>query len=354
MRWVWPVVVAGSACAADEPKAVPAAGEGGGKPTAAVAPAAGVAVAAEERITWPDLLWLSNGSVRVGVSAEAGRVWAFERAVDGESRQLLWHNTAAALANDREADRYSNIGGDKVWPALQAMWARFTPSGGGWPPDGTIDGEPWTVLEQSDRHVVLASRVNTHLGARVVRRVDLAGDGPQVRITNRVERVAGSALPLHVWTVSQVHSPPVVLLDVAANQPPSEVNRWLDFGSREKVKPFVTELEVDGAAAIAYRYDPKGARKIGTFGRWIAGVWDDVMWVQVGSYDPAGSYPDRSNVQVYSDGNYTELELLSPQQHPQPGDAIEFTVTWVLLDRPADADTAALVRLAREAAAGVK
>jgi hypothetical protein len=300
-----------------------------------------------ETVVHKDTIVLTNGAIELGVSASVGRIVHVSRA---GGPNLLWVSPLAAANEAQAKDQWVNWGGDKPWPAVQSLWPRFVPSGNQWPPDRIIDGQAWTILEQGDRHLVMQSPVNPDLQARVTRRIVLDDEGPGVRIHNSMERVGSSPIPLLIWTVSQVPHPAYTLLAIAADRPESERDRpVLHFGKAREAQERV-ELH-DNAAR--FNVTRERSLKVGTFGTWVAGVWEDVAFAQYAHYDPAGSYPDRSNSQVYCDGNYVELELLSPQQHLQPGQKLDFEVRWRLLDLPAGmaADTAAVVRLI-EAAAG--
>jgi hypothetical protein len=184
-------------------------------------------------------------------------------------------------------------------------------------------------VDQSDRRVVIESPVAPTLGVRVRRTIEVVPDSPRVRIVNVIERVEANVFPVHIWTVTQVHSPPLTLLDVAADR----VDRsrvWVPFGEVRHHEPFVEVIGED--VAIAYLPRPDRGRKVGTLGRWVAGVYDSGdAFLQATHYIPRGAYPDASSAQVYSDGNYTELELLSEFVHLQPGETLENRVLWELV-----------------------
>ena len=291
--------------------------------------------------THADAIALTNGQVDIAVSPDVGRIVAFGR-TGGDN--LLWVPAQKAIDDARAKDQWANFGGDKVWPALQAIWPRFVPSGGGWPPDRIIDGQPWTVLDQSDRHVTIQSRINPDLNAKVTRRIELVADQPAVRITNTLERVGPSVLPVMIWTVSNVPHPDYTLMALAADRPANERDHpFVRFSNKKDIDNRVEILD----GAVRFNVTTERSLKTGTLGPWVAGVWPDTIFAQYTTFDPAGSYPDRSCSQVYCDGNYVELELLSPQRHLQPGESMTLDVTWRLLTAPADAgitDTAAVIR----------
>jgi hypothetical protein len=223
---------------------------------------------------------------------------------------------------------YFNYGGDKLWPTVQALWGRAF-GGGNWPPDGVIDGEPWTVVERGARHVMLRSAVSPDLGVVAERRIELVEDRPAVHLRNRLTRVQRNPFPVHLWTVTQVQTPPAVMLDVAADRPAVQ-GLWDPFGKPQAFAPDNPQV-LGEKAALYWQLNPGEHRKVGTFGRWVAGLYPDLIFLQQTTFDPQGAYPDRSSAQVYNDANLTELELLSPMVHLQPGQTLENHVVWQLL-----------------------
>ncbi len=297
--------------------------------------------AAAEEVAFDDSVWLSHDAAKLAVSLKVGRIVHFGRT---GGANLLWVSPTQDAAAAQAKGEWVNWGGDKVWPAFQGMWPQFVPNGKNWPPDGVIDGQPWTLGDRGERHVSLQSAVNPHLQARVSRRIELDAAAAQVRMINALERVASSPLPVMVWSVTQVRHPRYVLMEVAVDRPASEADRpWHRMGG--ETDWLAGQVQPVGDGAIRVATSGEQSMKVGTLGRWIAGVWDDAILLQIGSYDPAASYPDRSSVQVYCDGNYAELELLGPQAHPKAGERIEQPVTWRLLDKSADMDEMAVLKL---------
>jgi hypothetical protein len=91
------------------------------------------------------------------------------------------------------------------------------------------------------------------------------------------------------------------------------------------------------------------SRKIGTYGRWIAGVYEDKIFIEATGYTPSAMYPDMANVEVYTEPRYVELELLSPEKQLKRGEALSNDVTWQLIEKPKDATPEDVVRLIRGA-----
>lgn len=320
----------------------------------AAAPAAAPA-AASERLAFDDAVVIDNGHVRLAVSPSMGRIVRFGRASaasEVDRGNLLWVNTRAGYDSpfvSARGQRYHNPGGDKLWPTVQALWERAY-GNKEWPPDGVIDGQPWRVVHLSARRVTMESPVSPHLGVQVRRVIELPPDAAEVRITNTINRVKANPFPVHAWTITQVPAPQAALLGVAAERaegsPP-----WIPMmGKPEEFERFVELLE--GERAVVLRPASGSGQKLGTFGRWVAGVYEDYVFLQSTDYDPAAAYPDGSSVQVYSQpGDYIELELLSRFVHLRPGEALENRVVWRLLDKPATASLQDVQRLIDEALA---
>ncbi len=294
--------------------------------------------------TFPDAVRLSNGTIDVAVAPSVGRIVHFGPA---GGRNLLWLNTVAGADEKYEAHgrSYSNIGGDKLWPTVQTLWPQAY-GGGPWPPDGIIDGGPWWLVERSDRHVVIESRRSPHLGVVVRREVRLPDRGASLTIINRTTRVADSPFGVTNWTVTQTQRPRYVLLD--AGRPTGPPGPWIGMSEARKLDDLVKTIE--DAQAVAWTPTQSGGAKIGALGAWVAGVYNDVIFLQRTRFDPAAEYPDGSSVQVYSDDNYTELELLSPFVPLDVGSTLTNTVTWSLLPLSQPVEPEEASRRIREAA----
>lgn len=296
------------------------------------------------RLTFADTVTLGNGHVEVGVAPGVGRIVRFAPA-GGEN--VLWVAPAGAYDHPFVAygRTYVNVGGDKVWPTVQALWPRAY-GGGDWPPEAAIDGSPWTLVEHSPGRIVIESPVSPALGVRVRRTIALPANAPRVEITNELTRVKPSVFPVHLWTVTQAVPPAAVMLDIAADR--AAAPPFVHLSDPAAVAPHLATVADD--EAVRWRLDQVGDAKLGTLGRWVAALYPDTIFLQSTGFDPRAAYPDASSVQVYSSGDYTELELLSPFVHLQPGQTLTNRVTWQLLPRPADASPESLHRLLDDAA----
>lgn len=281
--------------------------------------------APQERIVFEDQIMLQNGHVHVAVSPRAGRIVAFGPA---GGRNLLWINTPPGdTPYQRDGRPYINFGGDKIWPLVQSLWPRAY-SGPDWPPEGVLDGQPWELVDHGKHHVVMQSPLSPHLGIRIHREIRLSPVQGRVVIHNRLIQEQPTLYPVTIWSISQVYAPPFSLLDIAPDRPIEQP--WVKLSNTlasDRVQV------ADDRSWVRFDYVAGEGQKIGTLGHWVAGAWEDYVFIQTTHYDPTAAYLDGSSIQVYYDENYLELELLSPSRHLQPGQSLANTVNWWLIPR---------------------
>ncbi len=282
----------------------------------------------DSKVILPDTVYLANDKVRVGVSPHTGRIVDFGLAEGG--RNLIWLDAREidALRMADGGERYYNLGGDKLWPAPQLMWEEVT-GHDSWPPDEVIDGQPWALLACDATSLIIESRPSPSYDIVVRRRIDLMADDAQIRITNTFRRIAVNPFPVCIWSVTQVQQPRWIILDIAEDRPlPSETVRPLGVFSNERTAGF---FETHDGRAVVWRPHGQPDAKLGTFGRSIAAVYDDVIFLQQSQFDPHGAYLEASSIQAYHTVDYCELEVLSPLVQLAPGEELQNTVMWTLI-----------------------
>lgn len=309
----------------------------------------------EVPLAFSDEIRLDTPAVKLGISPEVGRIVSL--AVPGGA-ELLWRNCETALVTARETNAWLNYGGDKLWPTQQCNWRQVHDRT--WPPDRTLDGSPWQVLQSGKNRLVVQSPISPDLNVRFRREIIVDEVEAKVTINNTVEQTARSPFPVFIWSVTQIRPPEFCLLDVAPEQPfPEKL-----FILMSKDVPVVT-LTGDNRALHLPPLVGKSI-KVGTLGRWLAAVYPDCILLQFAAYDPAACYSERANMEVFWNAktgttptvenwptgpwnqDYVELEPVSPLKHLQPGETIDYTVTWRILPRPADATEDQLVEICRQ------
>lgn len=279
------------------------------------------------KITFEDAVKIDNGVVRLAVSPSVGRVVEFGYV--GQPN-LVWINTQDIYDTPPGPDTYYNIGGDKLWVAPQALW-KSAVGHDAWPPEGVIDGAAWTLVEQKRDSITIQSAESPDYGVVVRRTFRLPPSTSQAVITNQVVRLRANPHPLQLWTVTQVTEPDAAVLDIAKDGPemPSTFISMTDE-TPEKIKGHVRLIGEGGA--VEWTQTGGTPAKLGTLGRWVAGVYDSVVFRQSTKFDPNAAYPEASSVQVYRADQYIELELLSPLIQLAPGESMSNTVTWALIE----------------------
>jgi hypothetical protein len=289
----------------------------------------------------PDTVWLENAFARVGVSPSMGRVtWFGLRG--GEN--LLWINPETLeTPPDGDPRTWVNYGGDKTWIGPQNSWRYFLPHGRQWPPDGHHDGAAWEVAERDARGLTLVSPVSPWPGLQIRRTLALAADAPRLVIDAELTAERdGTPMPAQVWNVTQVRTPSVAVLDRRGllDTPIPWVNMSTERPRME------AEVQIRGASV---HWEPSfvgGGRKFGTLGRWLAARIGDVAFTQSTGFNPEGLYPENTNLQLFAEDRYIELETLSPAARIRAGHPLRHRVVWELRALPegeADAAWAALI-----------
>jgi hypothetical protein len=282
---------------------------------------------------------IRNASMEVVVSPRTGRIIGLTP-VGGEN--VLWLGKAPDDGDLEKAEQvWSNYGGDKVWISPQPLWKDIM--GRGWPPDTATDGRPWTVTKATQREVIMESALSAYHGVKVTRSVRLPDETATLEQEIEIRRVKANPWPLNVWTVSQVRLPECCMLDMSG-RPGSAP--YL-FG-RDRVPGRLAPLA--RSEALQYAWSSEKSGKVGTYGRWVAAVYEDRVLAEYIRFDPEGEYRDGSNCQIFVEaGKFMELELLSPTESPEVGGAVTARIVWKLLDRPKGADCASLVETIRDA-----
>lgn len=197
------------------------------------------------------------------------------------------------------------------------------------------EGQAWTLIEAATARIVIESRRHPQLGVRVRREITLGND-PSVRILNTLTRETPSPFPVHSWSITQVKHPLSVELDLADDAPAS-VPVWRPYGGAAATLEANAQATADtlrwtlcNEAGLTY----EDGHKVGAYGRRLTAFWEDCAWTQTTPYDPAIAYPAGSNLQVYTEPKYTELETISDLRHLQVGESLEHEVVWELRPAP--------------------
>lgn len=274
---------------------------------------------------------LDNGAVVLSVAPRVGRVVAYHR--PGEADWL-----AAFDLPPLTQWHWNPWGGDRVWLTSQPMNRHIYGNPGF---DPVIDGQPWEVLSKTATSIELRSGVSLELGLRVTRRIELVGKTTEVLHAFRVERVAESPFPVHVWAVTGVRAGDYMLMESDPRSPHEDGKPYRTWTGVDFTAPPRADLLPDTRVLQVLPPPRKDSMKAGTYGRWVALVAGGSAFWQGTAYLHGQFYQDACSLQTYISNKYKiqELETLSPTWFLAKGETREWTVRWRLLDFPAEATT---------------
>ncbi len=289
-------------------------------------------------LDWGDCYRLSNGTVELVVAPAVGRVMRYGF-VGGENQ--LWTNPGrSTAATEAAALKWSNHGGDKVWPWPQEWKQEF---GRDWPPPAALESTAHAVRVVDQSTLQLTSPPFGAHGMRVTRRIHLADAGSRVTIESRLAAERPVPGEWAAWTVSAVPPPDAVLARLRPG------GTWqLMYAAPWRVEAAATNL-------LTLVPPPDKSAKVGLDADVLAAQRGRVLFVQ--QLARVARPPSTEVAQVFSSppatpagpaDAYYELELTAPRGNLGPAQTSQMTVHWTL-HRLGDPPSAAEVvgRLAR-------
>jgi hypothetical protein len=286
-------------------------------------------IAPEEYNGWDRAFRLENATTTVVVVPETGRVM-----------HLSLRGGANVLRNDPELlgkapledATWTNYGGDWLWPVAQARWVEFNKTD--WPPPEVVRDAAWDACawrEPDGRQSCLLIRYfGVPVNAVVMRQFTLDAGKPTVTVQQRIVATADSAVPLTLWSVTQIDAPQQVFFPVRVTSrfkkgykmmmgdaPPGPMTSCDEVFACDMVGPGLSKIGMDAPVP------------------WIAARKHDVVTIVRASHPFSGDYPDGGcSLQLFTPGRntYAEIETLSPEFHLRTGESLGNTLTIELLE----------------------
>jgi hypothetical protein len=228
--------------------------------------------------------------------------------------------------------------GSTLWTSPQTAW--------GWPPIVELDSAPYVGAVEGEA-IVLRGPASEFLGVAIEKRIEVDRARRAFALTYRLVSCASAPVRLAPWEVTRVQPNGLTFFATGAGLfPPS------DLPSRDEGG--LTWVHHD-AAVIA------GHQKLyaDTSEGWIAHVDGDVLFVKSFEVVPRAKHaPGEAQIEIYASSmhRYVEVEQQGACETIAPGASVEWRVEWRVRRLPdglaRDVGSAALVRFAREVAAG--
>lgn len=278
---------------------------------------------------WPDAYRLHNEEAELIVVPSIGRVMSYAPR-GGEN--VLWNDPTLGHAHSStRPSEWFNFGGDKTWHWPQDDWPDMI--GHDWPPPPDLN-RPQSASVVDGPTLRLIGPTIQAVGARIERDITLAPAGTRVTIVTRLRRVGESKRPIAAWNVTQIHTPPFVIVRTFGH-----ANTPNDLAYRQMFNNHWRPIWSEGRL-LAFAPPPDRDDKIGIDGDLLAAVHNDVLFVQWDANSDGAKTGDRA--QIYTQKPepeklargvmpYAEMELTSVRKKLAVDEAVELTVCWELI-----------------------
>ncbi|MDR3710376.1 MAG: hypothetical protein P4L33_18925 [Capsulimonadaceae bacterium] len=278
-----------------------------------------------ERTQWngQPALRLSNGVADVVVVPSISRIIRFGFA---GGRNLLWINHTDKLHN---FGVWTNWGGSRTWLGAENRWAMIAGPKG---PDPVWADRPARVVRASQGHIVLATQRSRLTGIRIVRDISFDARGRLI-IDQSLDKQGGAPVDVDIWQVTQIAPPDSIEMPVRPDSPYKNSYYSICGDTASFVQPL-------SPSSIALKHSSTGDYKVGADApvASLTAILGDVR-LTVAGQKVDGTYPDGAvghgfPVEIWNsgvkDGDYNELEMLSPIQVLKSGGTYHYTLTWTL------------------------
>lgn len=229
-------------------------------------------------------------------------------------------------------------GGHRLWAAPESF-----------PETYTIDDQP-PEIETSERRIVVRRARDPRTGLVASMDVELDPAGTGVAVVHTLENRSDGPQRLAPWGLTVVRPGGVALIP----NPERRSQREALLPARTLSLWSYTDLSDSrfgfGPEFLLLRCDPSAPspNKIGVACErgWFAYAAERTAFVVRTAYDPAGDYPDRGcSVEVYTEGEFCEVETLAPLTTLGPGEVARHSERWSLVGDLGADDDASLARI---------
>lgn len=275
-----------------------------------------------ERLNLPNCLRISNGEIELILTTDVGPRIIGYSFVGGEN--VLGEHPQAAV--ETALGTFKPYGGHRLWIAPENMPNSYAP-----------DNQPveyfYNQTENSARLVQPIEPV-TKTQKEIIIKLDETGSG--VSINHRIRNRGAETIELAAWALTimrgggicEIPNEPFAAYGGDTLLPVRNLSLWsyTDFtDSRWQFDKNFIRLKTDSA-----KLDPQ---KIGVLNKpgWAAYLVGNLRFIKRFAYVEGAVYPDmNSNTELYTAGDFIEIESLAPLCKLAPGEAIEHLERWEL------------------------
>jgi hypothetical protein len=268
---------------------------------------------------------LSNGTVDVVVTRDVGPRVISYGFTDAPNVFTEMPHPAGTPFNP---DKFSIWGGHRLWHAPEQEGRTYVP-----------DNMPPQFIELAPGHVRLTAppESSTHLQKEI--EIKLDPSGTRVTLVHRLKNVGPWAIEAAPWSISilrgggtaLIPNEPVLAHGPQAFLPARQMVLWSYTNLADKrfaFGPMFTRISTNSAE--------KSAQKFGVGNRqgWVGYLRDDNVFVKRMNFEPGAVYPDLGcNAEVYTAGDFIEIESVAPLRSIAPGQTAQHLESWYLFGK---------------------
>lgn len=211
--------------------------------------------------------------------------------------------------------RFPNSFGSTFWTSPQSEW--------NWPPVPEYDTKPFEAAMDGDA-LVLTGEKSERFGYRIRKRFAVDPAGGAVLVTYSILNESGQTRQVAPWEITRVPNGGLIFFDAGS----------VEGSNGMAALPFVFEK-----GAAWYTVDEaQENRKTNADGKgWLAFTDNGLMLVkQFQDLEAGQPAPAEAEIQVYvnTGKTFVEIEQQGPYTTLAPGEALDWTVRWMLVPQP--------------------
>ena len=219
--------------------------------------------------------------------------------------------------------------GATFWPSPQSDW-----NSSGWPPPPEIDNGPYAA-SADPTSVTMVGSPNQNVGVAVAKQFLADAGTGVITVGYNISNTSTGPVSVAPWEVARVAPRGLVFFPAGAVTSP---------GSSMTPLPLQTgpqAIWLDYAAAGISSGDYKSSADGGP-GGWLAYLDGDLLFLRNFADIPISSHaPGHGEIEIYTNGQYMELEIQGAYQAIPAGGSVQWVVYWRVARVPATVPRAA-------------